>query len=261
MKKIYISTILLLSLILLSVQEAYADSFKITVSPLSTDFYLEDISGKVAGYYPPSGFIVGELPYIDYYSKNGVSDVENPTSDQQWHELSPNGLDKIIPLGKYKLVVFGNSITTLTQVIMSIYIYKNGNSGEIMPVDYIMPGLTYTYEFEIAAAPTDNNFIFIKTSNPASLIALINALAKEGYIGDTKFVTEITKEINEIEAEKAKGKIDDGMTPAQKAKKEYQELLKELDEKNTKPEKDEYVKDFGYSMIKKDMDYIINHIQ
>ena len=98
----------------------------------------------------------------------------------------------------------------------------------------------------------------IATSN--DLIADITTPQKLNLIGSSKFVTELTKEINEIEAEKAKGKVDDSLTPAQKAKKEYTELLNEITEKYNKPEGDEFVKQEAYTVLREDIEYIIGHL-
>lgn len=263
MKKLYI-LIIMLSLVLLSVQQAYADSFKITVSPLSVDFYIEDINGNVSGYYPPSGFIVGELPYMNMYKENFESDVDNPLPNQQWHELRSK-VKSLIPTGKYKLVVFDMNITTETEINIGIYrTWSNMGSAYTAPIDHIFPGLTYTYEFDIPVVPPANynDITFIKVSNPQDMITEIKAFAKAGRIGNAKFVDELIKEIQEIEKERLKpAEKDDKLTPAQKAKKEYQELMDEIDEKNAKPEKDEYVHDIAAMLLRRDIDYIINHIQ
>lgn len=49
--------------------------------------------------------------------------------------------------------------------------------------------------------------------------------------------------------------MGDGLTPAQKARKEYTELLKEITEKYNKPEADEYVKKEEYDVLKEDLEY------
>jgi hypothetical protein len=126
----------------------------------------------------------------------------------------------------------------------------------------IYPNAIWSYEFDVPTMPTNNGQIVLtKVSNSADLIKDLTTAGQLGYIGNAKFVTELTKEINEIEAEKAKGKIDDGLTSAQKAKKEYTELLKELTEKYNKPEADEFVKQEAYTVLKEDLEYIISHIQ
>lgn len=99
-----------------------------------------------------------------------------------------------------------------------------------------------------------------KIATSTDLIADITTAQKLNLIGNAKFVAGITKEINEIEAEKAKGKMDDGLTPAQKAKKEYTELLKEIAEKYNKPDGDEFVKQEAYTVLKEDLEYIISHL-
>lgn len=131
--------------------------------------------------------------------------------------------------------------------------YKNGKIHNITDI-----GILHTYE--IAYTPYQPvQIIRIATQN--DLIADIATAEKLNLIGSPNFVTELTKEINEIEAEKAKGKVDDGLTPAQKAKKEYTELLSEITEKYNKPESDEFVKKEAYDVLKEDLEYIIGHIQ
>lgn len=119
--------------------------------------------------------------------------------------------------------------------------------------------------WEIKYTPMQNPVI-TRIATSSDLIADITTAQKLNLIGNAKFVTEITKEINEIEAKRTKvdpshGSGDDGLTPAQKAKKEYQELLKEITEKYNKPEADEFIKQEAYTVLKEDLEYIISHIQ
>ena len=155
------------------------------------------------------------------------------------------------------------NITSETKMTVHIYHHRNNIPSQDFTgiIDYIFPGLTYTYEFDIPI-PNNNGLNLIKVSNPQDMIVEIKAFAKAGRIGNAKFVDELIKEIQEIEKERLKpAEKDDKLTPTQKAKKEYQELMDEIDEKNAKPEKDEYVHDIAAMLLRRDIDYIINHIQ
>lgn len=263
MKKILIIVLALL-LININIYQAQADTIKIKVSPNTIDFNVKDMNGRISGYTGTQ--LLLQIPYLDAYGSGEALEQDDPPKPYQlWNELyTSHSKSQIIP-GKHQLIIYGTNVTAETEIRMDISIdWNDGRGAHIGPVDYIFPGLVYIYEFDIPVNPPMNKELtFIKVSNFSDLIKDINALAKEGYIGDAKFVAEITKEINEIEAEKAKGKgkMDDGMTPAQKAKKEYQELLKELNEKWAKPEKDEFVDPFALNILERDITYIINHIQ
>lgn len=261
MKTIHIMILLAFLMINIIIQNAYADTIEIKVSPIEIEFYLEDTQGRKTGI--TSNDFLQQIPYADQYGADSEAGVENPGPYQKWNRLYTSDSGAYIPSGKYKLVINGNNINKETQVLMRIDAYMNNNSIMAAPGDYIFPGRVNTYEFDLPGqiSPTTGQLIVTKVSTPNDLIADINALAKANYIGNAKFVAELIKDIQEIEAERAKGKIDDGMTPAQKAKKEYQEFLKELNEKNIKPEKDEYVDGLAIWILQRDLDYIIGHIQ
>lgn len=264
MRKIYIMVVITLLLNLITCRALASDSLWITVSPATVEFHVEDMSGRISG-FTDTDFLY-QIPYLDGYKSNSEVGVENPTTYQKWSELYTSSSDLQVLSGNHKLFIYSTGITSETMVEISIDIHRvNGsaiNYARILPVEYIFPGLTYVFEFDIPATPPANHGLtFIKVSNPNDLIADINALGIAKHMGDQHFVSELIKEINEIEAEKAKGKMDDGLTPAQKAKKEYQELFKELNEKNTQPEKDEYVDELALYILQRDIDYIIDHIQ
>lgn len=260
--------ILLLLTILNINYAAYAsiNDLDITVAPNTVNFHLEDVAGNKAGYISP-GQILIQIPFIGSYIEGGETLGESTVTDAlfEWHRLYTKGGQIMVPVGKYKLIVYGDTLTAPTQIKIGISIRWDDNinwHADTLMGDYIFPKVIWKYEFDVSAVPPiDNKIMLIKISDPNDLIIDINALAKEDYMGNAKFVAEIIKEINEIEAEKAKGKMDDGMTPAQKAKKEYQELLKELNEKWAKPEKDEYVDPLALDILERDITYIINHIQ
>jgi len=106
-----------------------------------------------------------------------------------------------------------------------------------------------------------------RIATSTDLIADITTAQKLNLIGSSEFVSEITRKINKIEekrlkpAQKDKDDDKNGLTPAQKAKKEYQELLNEITEKYNKPESDEFVKQEAYTVLREDLEYIIGHIQ
>lgn len=261
MKKIYIAILLILLITNTIAQNAYADTINIKVSPSNIEFYLEDSQGRKTG-ITPNDFLQ-QIPYADQYEVSSAPGVENPGTYQQWTRIYTSDSEAYIPPGKYKLVIYGNNINSETQIIISINVYMNKKTIMAIPGDYVFPGRINTYEFDLPGqiSPTTGQLIVTKVSNPADLIADINALGKASYIGNQHFVSELIKDINEIEKERAQNKIDDGLTPAQKAKKEYQEIIKELNEKNIKPEKDEYVDGLAVWILQRDIDYIINHIQ
>lgn len=261
MQTIYKISIVILLILIINSINAYADTLHIMISPTNTKFYLEDMYGKKTG-RTPNG-LLQQIPYADQFGRSGETGVDNPTPYQSWDEIYTSDSNAFIPPGKYKLVVFGNNISTVTMIVMRIDIYKNGSAGGGTPVDYILPGLTYTYEFEIAPTPATNNFNFTKISNPQDMIMEINAFAKIGYIGNAEFVNEIIKKIHKIEENRTETEKDDDkhtLTSNQKAKKEYQELLNEITEKLNKPEKDEFIQGLAFVALKKDLEYIIGHL-
>ncbi len=263
MRKLYL--IIFALLISIGIYQAQADTLKIKVSPNNIDFHVKDMNGRISGYTDTQ--LLLQIPYLDVYrSGESIEQDDPPKPYQLWNELYTSHSKSQIMPGKHQLIVYSGNITTETEIRMDISIYWiNGVSvmaATVSRADYIFPGSVYIYEFDIPITPPANNELtFIKVSNPSDLIIDINTLAKAGYIGNQHFVSELIKDINEIEAEKAKGKIDDGVTPAQKAKKEYQELLKELNEKWAKREKDEFVDPFALNLLERDITYIINHIQ
>ncbi len=133
----------------------------------------------------------------------------------------------------------------------------------------------YTLNYNFAAGQSGTPLIPVKVAVPADLIADVNAAGKLGYVGHQEFVNELIKKVQKIEKERtevqkpeeqtlrqAQGdKEREHLTPAQKAIKEYKELLKELTEKYQRPEGDEFVKQEAYTVLKEDLGYIIGHIQ
>lgn len=167
---------------------------------------------------------------------------------------------KNILAGNYKIVCFGRGLVSYTIVIA--YDWQPITTppiSQVKKIGFANTGTVQTYEIIVPDSPA-SGIVINKIASPADLITDITTAGQLNYIGNARFVTEITKEINEIEAEKANGKMDDGLTPAQKAKKEYTELLKEITEKYNKPESDEFIKQEAYTVLKEDIEYIISHL-
>lgn len=249
--------ILLVSLIANTFGNAYASLtyFQIIVTPININFHLEDAKGNISGYIPEG--IADEIPNMGFYMKSG-----EPGESFSSHKIEQNGSDNLISPGKYKLVLYGSTKIEQAKIGIDLGYSENSMGAGAMLVEYVLPNTIGIYEFDVPSMPPINNITLIKVSTPNDLITDINALVKENYIGDSKFVTEVINKIQEIEKKRVKPATkDDKLTSAQKAKKEYQEMIKELYEKYQKPDKNGYVDGLAFSILQRDLDYIINHIQ
>lgn len=261
--KYLINILVIITLLNITLIPSYAISdISVIVRPQAIQFHIEDSNGKITG-YTPNG-ILKQIPNIGNYRESGTPDADiDSTEYDEWHQIDGDGSPITILPGQYKLVLYATSMMKIPRA--SVEIWGSSTREYILFIDdiAIFPNTIAVYEFTIPTMlPTNSEgIVTIKVSNPQDLIKDINAAGQSNYIGNAKFISELVKDINEIEAEKAKGKIDDGLTPAQKAKKEYTELMKEITEKYNKPETDEFVKQEAYNVLREDIDYIINHIQ
>lgn len=231
------------------------------IMPGNIQFQMTDPLGNTSGYDPASQTTLQNIPDTIYCLHR---EYENITKDNSQYTLGPDKSNsRGAMVGTYKLKIFApNTVENFTFGFNVSYQNMVGHQIDIIYHAILYPNSVWTYELTIPVVPPANKQIILtKISTPADLIKDITTAGQLGYIGNPKFVTELTKEINEIEAEKAKGKVDGGLTPAQKGKKEYQELLKEITEKYNKPEADEFIKKEAYDVLTEDLEYIISHIQ
>ncbi len=250
--------------LILSVQ-AYAISIYIN-SDQNIQFMLVDYNGKRTGYDPNAKQVISEtgLPRIMYYLHNEYNPDNPPVNpDPPYYTLQGDFPVNQTPLNM-KLILTANVLAKINEPISIEFEEKNTsisypqNSVQVI-LPFLMTDIGLVSKYELSYIPFQSAKL-TKISASNDLIADITTAQKLNLMGNAKFVSELTKDINEIEAEKAKGKIDDGLTPAQKAKKEYTELLKEITEKYNKSESDEFVKQEAYTILKEDLEYIINHL-
>lgn len=238
-------------------------SFHTVVVPGNIQFQMSDSMGNITGYNPTTKSIIMNIPNTLYFLFDEPYEGTR-TKDNSHYKLESQKYSNTIQMtpGMYKIKVFGTTTVENMNLYFNVF-YQNIKGAQIMTehASIIYPNVTWTYEITIPdVPPATKNVPLIKVANPQDLITDINAASSLGYIGNAKFVSELVKDINEIEAKKAKGKTDDGLTPAQKAKKEYAELLSEITEKYNKPESDEFVKKEAYDVLREDMEYIIEHL-
>ncbi len=195
------------------------------------------------------------LPFQESSWADGRPDQDATAITNYIHGTLPDGTS-----ANLKLVIHG---TKLNFYILygAIGEQRNDMGHHIQLTGFIDAG--QTRYFEIAYVPFQPPVIKkVATSN--DLIADINAASKLELIGNAEFVKELIKEVQKIEKERlhpAENEEHDPATPAQRAIKKYQKLLKEITEKYQRPEGDEFVKLEAYSVLKEDIEYIIGHIQ
>jgi len=251
MKKLFFITVLAM----MTSVHCYAVSIG-AYSNMSANFMLVEQTGQRTGYDPGVRGVVFESnsPTLTYY-------INALGGDETSYMLQGKLPVEMMPLNM-KLVVTGMQLTANNKIVFTLRENKSGlkypqNSVYMILTPILDVGQVVTYN--LAYTPL-KSIIATKIAVPTDLIADITTAQKLNLIGNTKFIAELTKEINEIESEKAKGKADDGLTPAQKAKKEYTELLSEITEKYNKPESDEFVKQEAYTVLREDIEYIIGHM-
>ncbi len=255
---------ILLTILFLTTYSASAVSIYIHTNTPSIEFMLIDYNNKKTGYDPNTRKHLTEAKQLPLMSYKAIWD-EDPLATTP-APIEGYGLQGEFPVNNIildmQLLVTGKNLST-SSIVLTL---EEDNTGLSYP-QYAQSRIKSTILDKDQVATYNVHYIplqsisMIKIATSSDLIADITTAQKLNLIGNAKFVAELTKEINEIEAEKAKGKVDDGLTPAQKAKKEYTELLKEITEKYNKPEGDEYVKKEAYDVLKEDLEYIISHIQ
>jgi hypothetical protein len=183
----------------------------------------------------------------------------------KYHIITVSGPSAHIVPDKYKLTLYGSFVPIIAKMEIGLLWRTNMTDyAEYKGNKLIYPNTVWVYEFDVPVnPPTDNQIVLVKVAQPADLIKDLTTAGQLGYIGSSEFISEITKKINKIEEKRLKPaeKDDDNkLTPAQKAKKEYTELLNEITEKYNKPEGDEFVKQEAYTVLKEDIEYIIGHM-
>ncbi len=224
-------------------------------------FVVTDPAGKRTGYDPILNQKYSEnIPDAGYGIANDTGDPVDTVNAL----INNNAVD-----GIYRIKVIG---TVLTRYSLSISYERPLRIPAIHKVSFTDVNKIDNYEFNYnyAAGRAGTTLILTKIVSPSDLLADITIAGKLGYIGNTKFVNELIKEIQAIEKgrtavrkpEEGQGdKEKEHLTSAQKAIKEYKELLKEITEKYQRCEKDEFVKKEAYTVLKEDLDYIISHVQ
>lgn len=221
-----------------------------------TNYVVTDPLGRRTGFDPTSNQSFNEIPNSTYI-ESGFGGPEEPQPDNFMELHIRDGVD-----GVYKIKVIGNSLGNL---LVSIS-YPQPPNGPRLPVIQHITDINkvdyYELNYSYTAAIAGNALPLIHIAYPSTLIDDILLLAKLAEIGNQEYVNELIEKVHEIEKERTKPQEkDEHLTPAQKAIKDYKELLKEITEKYQRPEGDEFVKQEAYTVLKEDLEYIIGHVQ
>lgn len=249
MKKIILT---ILSIVLINAQ-AYAslEYISISTSPQTIEFHLENSAGSISG-YTPSG-IMAQIPNITAYEKTSeITSGDDVLGEyEKSNSLKPKILPANIAIGKYKIVIYGNTLPTNTRILIDMD-WSDNIQWDMKYIGFkmIYPNAIWIYEFDVPATPINNGQIILtKVSTPIDLIKDLTTAGQLSYIGNKQFASEIIKKTEAI-----------GLSKSDQ-KKGYTELLTEITEKYNKPEGDEFVRQEAYTVLKEDLEYIIGHIQ
>ncbi len=245
---------------------AFATFIGISTLNDNVQFMLIDASGKRTGYEPITGTVVSEsgLPFMIYYISNIETSQALPVHEPTQYMLQGEFPTENIPLNM-KLVVVGMKLAVAKSITVDLEEY----TGSPTIRNYKAATITTLLDagqianYEMAYTPS-RALVVTKIATSNDLISDIKSASKLGLIGNATFVNELIKEVQKIEKERlhpAENEEHDPATPAQRAIKKYQKLLKEITEKYQKPEPDEFMKQEAYTVLKEDLDYIIAHIQ
>ncbi len=262
MKKYLLFTIVVL-ISLVSPCYANVNSVLIGIAPSTVEFHLADSNGNLTGYTP--GGVILQLPNLTYVVWNEPT-VDPVRPDEIYHLIHRASSPFTIQPGKYKLTIYGTNIPTKARISIELrwsedWRLVTKTSGLYL----IYPNLIWSYEFDIPSIPPAAGKITLtKVATVNDLLTDIKAAGSLQYIGNAEYINELIKEVQKIEKERlhpVENEAHDPATPAQRAIKKYQKLLKEITEKYQKPEPDEFVKQEAYAVLKEDLDYIISHVK
>lgn len=266
------------------------------MSPSEVQFQVIDPAGNVTGYDPATGKIVNNIPNTHYFMDQEPTGPVEPTKYQKFMVIQPTLISDTttVATGIYTIKVFGSVMPEDFHFTMQLYYH-----GYMGPQVFgeasgtVTPNTTLTYQMTVPAVPPPGGQMPItmiassssvpalppaqtppasggagvqnppaKVVTPADLIAEITAAGQSGQIGNAEFVNELIKKVNALEKEQTESQEHPNeVSSAQKAIKKYQKFLKEITERYQKPEKDEFVKQEAYAVLKEDLDYIISHIK
>lgn len=240
----------------------------------NSQFMLVDYNGKRTGYDSASKQLISEsgLSFMMYY----VWDPYNPEMPNTNQGTLKYMLQGIFPVTmkpfNMQLVITGMKLTDKVWSGMTIDEIDSGvgypKSSKLAKIEAILD-VNQVAKYDINYVPLQS-IVIIKIAAPNDLITDITTAGKLNLIGDQLYINELINKVNEIE--KRRNQIlpvgtddehdeDKNLTPSQKAKKSYQELLQEITDKYNRPETNEFVKQRAYNVLKDDLDYIIGHIQ
>ncbi len=230
---------------------------------MATELVVTNPNGKRTGFDP----ITNQTFKEDYPNSSYFIDNQTGLPQDNINEFSCD----IAIDGLYTIKIIGKALSKYYIAVdyprpLPLQAVSINGFADVNKVD------TYAFNYNFAAGQAGTILKPIKVAMPSDLIADVTAAGKLGYIGNTKFVNELIKEIQEIEKERTnvrkpeeqkdkERKENEHLTTAQKAIKAYKELLEEITEKYQRCEKDEFVKQEAYMVLKEDLDYIIGHIQ
>ncbi len=260
MKRIVSILVYTLMLLVWSPINAYSNTdFDFSSCNLIIKIMFIDSNGKKTGYDPKTGQkILEEFPNVQYGGTGGSDGTV---------AFFCNGVLGSIPSGS--LTIFQILTTGLKLDQYSIGLNISESTDLSLHTAYkrsVINGLSdigKSDTYQLTYVPYQPLKV-IRVASPGGLIADINTASKLGFIGNAKFVSELIKEVQKIEKERLHPEENvehDPATPAQRAIKKYQQLLKEIKETCQKPEADEFVKQEAYTVLKEDIEYIIAHIQ
>jgi polyhydroxyalkanoate synthesis regulator phasin len=240
----------IVSLCSLNSAYAYVESIHISIAPEAIEFHLENPNGLITG-YTPNG-VQEFIPEIPHYYEKGVysyDSVPDLYNYDYFHVIETGFLPRQLT-GKYRIVIYGIKTPFVTNIHLSFgwsedHSWNAKYSNSLL----IYPNAVWTYEFDFpVTVPANGQIVLIKVAQPSDLIKDLTTAGQLGYIGNKQFVSEIIKKAEAI-----------GLSKSEQ-KKEYTELLKEITEKYNKPTSDEFVKQEAYTVLKEDLEYIINHL-
>ncbi len=197
MKK-YLLLIILIILMSFNINAlALPRELSLSISPSEVQYQLIDPFGNITGYNPLSNNVLNNIPNLSYIFSSEPMGASYPTKYQKFHVISPNVISNTstISIGKYKIKIFGSN--TQDNFLLSLSIpYPHVGEMSIDKKSFIYPNVSWTYEFDVPATPTNNEQIILtKVSTPADLIKDLTTAGQLGYIGNKKLVSKLVQTV------------------------------------------------------------------